>query len=88
MTNERLKEILWMVQRLNGNYLCHRLEYLYDNRQIDIVEFTTVNEHMFERRPSQYKSLYWWGETPDTVRLQNVWLQQKHDWLQKLIDEL
>ena len=86
MTNERLKEILqFVLWRRSNKYLCLRLEDLRDVGHIDEAEFLFVYDYMFKRRPFIERYQYWWNRRDITTE---AWLQQKHDWLQKLIDEL
>lgn len=75
-----------VIKDRSSCFLCNRLKHLYDNDYINITEANFVIDYMFLRRPNLHVSTYWWGNAPSTGF--KDWLQAKHDWLQKLIDEL
>lgn len=87
MTNERLKEILGMVMDDRSScFLCNRFTRLRIKRFVDESESKFVIDYMFERRPFIEREFFWWGSIHSIGY--EAWLQAKHDWLQKLIDEL
>lgn len=89
MTNEILKEILIMVlEDESSGYLCDRLVTILSFGNINHSERIYVKEYMFARKPNSSDSSFWWGVRPFLSNEYGNWLQQKHDWLQKLIDEL
>ena len=89
MTNERLKDILGMVlDDISSGYLCDRLIDILSDGDINNSERLYVNDYMFERKPNNSGSEFWWGVMPELADEYENWIQQKHDWLQKLIDEL
>lgn len=89
MTDERLKEILQMVlEDRSSDYLCYRLEYIWNSYSIDDDEYIFVNTYMFRRRPFKHRKIYWWASDYTTKIEYEEWLQIKHTWLQNLINEL
>lgn len=89
MTNERLKEILQMVlESRDSDYLCIRFGYLIKRKLIKGCESDYAINYLRTRRPKNGNIILWWGFAPCTFSEYSKWLKQKHDWLQKLIDEL
>lgn len=88
MTNERLKEILQMVLEQGRYYLCNRITDLKNLKLIDEHEENFVINYMTDRRPDKNRIVFWWGIGPDSIIGEKTWIEQKHEWLQNLINEL